>query len=215
MHGELAAPGSLRPKQEVFAQRYAALGNAAKAYREAFEVSPGTRSATVAQRAYELVHEPAVAARVREILAQAAEGTTISARARMVRLQAISEADPGELVRIERVPCSSCWPAEAAQDGPNENCAGCRGYGEPRMVLAPTDALSGSARMLLKAVRRKSDGSIEVVLHDQLQAIDILNRMQGSYAPERSLALSAHVDVDFSKMTLEQQADFIRSLAPR
>jgi phage terminase small subunit len=99
---------ALTPKQENFAQRFAACGNAAKAYREAFECSPSIRPATVAQRAYELVHSPGVASRVRELVAIAAEGTTIDARSRMVRLQDIVEADPGELVRTVAEACRYC-----------------------------------------------------------------------------------------------------------
>src|SRR5262245_40937842 len=90
---------TLRPRQENFAQRLAAHGNAARAHREAFDCDPPTKPATIRQRAYELRNEPQVAARIRELFVQAAEGTTISARTRMVHLQAIAEADPTELVR--------------------------------------------------------------------------------------------------------------------
>jgi phage terminase small subunit len=100
----------LRPKPEHFAQHFAANGNATAAYRAAFECS-GMLPATVRQRAYELAHDPIVAARVRELLAVAAEGTTISARARMVRLQDIAEADPSELVRVIAEPCRYCHGA--------------------------------------------------------------------------------------------------------
>lgn len=199
-------PTVLRPKVEHFAQLYAAYGNASKAYREAFDVRPGTRAAITAQRAYELVHEPAVAARVRELLAQAAEGTTISARARMVRLQEIIEADPGELVRVVVLNCPSCWSdlALAAAldrgevpdtDGPQEDCPACRGRGVQDVRITPTDKLSASARRLLKGIRRKSDGSIEVLMHDAVAASDQLNRMQGAYV-ERSQSIVAHVHVE-------------------
>ena len=106
---------ALRPKQEHFARVFAAHGNAVRAYREAFEVRPGTSYASIKQRAYALVHEPAVAARVRELLVQAAEGTTVSARARMVRLQEIVEASPDELVSIVAEPCPECWVDPMAQ----------------------------------------------------------------------------------------------------
>lgn len=98
----------LTPKQEQFAQRYVALGNASQAYREAFDCSASIRPNTLARRAHELVHSPAVAARVRELAAIAAEGTQIDARTRMVRLQDIVEADPGELVRTVADPCRYC-----------------------------------------------------------------------------------------------------------
>lgn len=84
-----------------------------------------------------------------------------------------------------------------------------------RVVVTPTDELSPAARMLLRSVRQKASGEIEIRMHDQLVASDQLNRMQGSYAPDRSLGLTAHVNVDFATMTLEQQADFIRGLGAR
>jgi hypothetical protein len=187
---------ALRPKQERFAQRYAAHGNAARAYRETYGVSPDTRPGTINQRGYELAHSPAVAARVRELLAQAAEGTLICARARMVRLQAIAGADPSELVRVVAEPCKDCHATPAADADttvPREDCATCRGGGVRRVVITPTDQLSPSARMLLKAVRQK-DGDIEIRLHDQLAAIDLLNRMEGVYV-DRSVTLNVHANV--------------------
>src|SRR6202043_1667290 len=142
------------------AQLYASHGSAAKAYREAFDCA-AMKPATIRQRAYELVHEPAVAARVRELLVQAAEGTTISARARMVRLQEIVEASPDELVSIVAEPCPQCWTdtlaiAAALDRGdvpdtraPQDDCATCKGHGVLRVVITPTDQLSPAARKLL------------------------------------------------------------------
>jgi hypothetical protein len=206
---------ALRPKRERFAQLYAAHGNATRAYREAFDCAPDIRPGTIKQRAYELVHEPAVAERVRQLLALAAEGTTISAKARMVRLQDIVEADPGELVRVVADPCAKCYPADdALAQAPREDCASCRGDGVSRLVITPTDQLSASARRLLKGIKRSSTGEIELRLHDQLTAADMLNRMQGSYAPDRSVALTARVDMNFTSMTREQQLAFLDSIRP-
>jgi hypothetical protein len=218
-------PTALRPKVENFAQAFASHGNAARAYREAFDCSPGIRPGTVKQRAYELVHSPAVAARVRALLAKAAEGTTISARARMAHLQTILEADPAELVHVVREPCKDCWSADAlvaAQarsetpdtGNPREDCAACRGDGTRRVLVTPTAELSLAARRLLKGIRQKPTGEIEIRLHDQLSAADMLNRMTGSYAPDRSVSVSASVSVDFARMTRDQQLDFLDSLRP-
>jgi phage terminase small subunit len=217
-------PASLRPKQERFAQAYAASGNAARAYREAFECDPAMKAATARQRGYQLAHEPAVAARVRALLAQAAEGTTISARVRMVRLQEIVEADPSELVSIVAEPCLQCWSTEAIATAidrgtmpdtanPQEDCAGCKGHGARRVVVTPTDDLSPSARKLLKSVRRKSDGTIEVHLHDQLAAADMLNKMQSVYV-DRSVTVSVNASPTLDKMTRDQQLEFLQSLKP-
>lgn len=223
-----AAP--LRPKQEAFAQLYAQYGNATRAYREAFDVGPATSAATGRQRGYELAHTPAVAARIRELHDKAAEGTLVSARSRMVRLQEIVEADPSELVRVVVEPCDQCWPDDMAialtvdaalADGttfdlsaPQPTCKSCRGHGAPRVIVTPTDQLSSSARRLLKSIRQKASGEIEVRLHDQLQAADILNRMQSVYV-ERSMSVTAHVTVPALKdMSRADMLDFLESIKP-
>jgi hypothetical protein len=216
----------LTVKQQRFAQCYAAHGNATRAYREAFEIDPGIRAGWLRQRAYDLVHEPRVAARVRELLAEAAEGTTISARARMVRLQDIIEADPSELVHIVAEACAQCWTDPMAlaaaldraatgdpipdTDSPQSDCTNCRGYGVRRVVITATDHLSPSARKLLKAVRQKPDGTIEVQMHDQLSASDQLNRMQGVYVDKSvSLNINAHVE-PLRDMTPAEIAELIQ-----
>jgi len=221
---------TLRPKQEVFAQRFAEYGNAARAYREAFDVAPTTSAATVRQRAYELAHEPAVAARVREILAAAAEGTTISARSRMVRLQDIVEADPSELARVVVEPCECCWSDDVSlaaamdraiaagtalnMDAPQPDCRSCRGHGVQRVVVTPTDQLSPSARRLLKSIRQKASGEIEIRMHDQLVAADMLNKMQGVYV-DRSVSINANVTVPALKdMSPTEALDFLETLRP-
>ena len=215
---------TLRPKVEHFAQLYASHGSAAKAYREAFDCA-AMKPATIRQRAYELVHEPAVAARVRELLVQAAEGTTISARARMVRLQEIVEANPDELVSVVAEPCAECWVDTMAlaaalcrgevpdTDNPNDQCKACKGHGVRRVVITPTDQLSPAARKLLKSVRQKPDGSIEVHMHDQLQAADMLNKMQGVYV-DRSVAVTVNATPALDKMSRDEQLAFLHTLKP-
>lgn len=133
---------ALTLKQENFAQRFAAHGNAAKAYREAFECSPSTRPATIAQRAYELVHRPEVASRVRELVAIAAEGTTIDARSRMVQLQHIVEADPGELVRTVADACRYCH-GEAHQHQWIDAAEFCTACEEASQLGKPTPSCDG------------------------------------------------------------------------
>jgi hypothetical protein len=227
---------ALSPRRETFAQRYAAHGSAVTAYREAF--NPTTASpATVRQRAYEMAHEPAVAERTRQLLAVAAEGTTVSAKARMVALQTICEADPGELVRVVAEACPAChgpqhaplWRSvaafeeaceHAARTGkrapvfgglgydpsapPVDTCPDCRGEGITRVVVTPTDKLSPAARRLLKGIRQKANGEIEVRMHDTLAAADMLNRMQGSYV-DRSVSVNINANIPAPKdMTTEQ-----------
>jgi phage terminase small subunit len=93
---------------EQFARRYAEHGNATRAYRECFSVAASTSAATVTTNGYQLVHQPEVAARVRALLAIAAETTLISTRARLVTLQRIVESDPTSVVSISGNCCRHC-----------------------------------------------------------------------------------------------------------
>jgi hypothetical protein len=80
--------------------------------------------------------------------------------------------------------------------------------------VTPTDELSPSARKLLKGIRQKASGEIEIRLHDQLEAADMLSRLQGAYI-DRSVHVTAHVDLPkFESMTREQQLEFLDSLRP-
>jgi hypothetical protein len=208
-------PTALRPTWERFAAGYMAHGNAARAYRDAFDVSPDMmRPTTVAQRAYELRQRPEVAERIRQLQAAAAEGATISVRARMAWLEDIRTADPSEIIRIVAEPCSSCWP-DAAQDAPRADCAACRGEGITRVKVTPTELLSSSARKLIRSVRQKASGEIEVRLHDQLEAADQLNRLQGAYV-ERSVSLNINADLKPLKrgMSVEEALQIMESIAP-
>src|SRR5262245_29757540 len=81
------------PKREAFAVAFVEMQSATGAYRAEYDCT-GMLPSTVRQRAYELRHSADVAARIRALYDEAAKGTTISARARMVRLQNIIDADP-------------------------------------------------------------------------------------------------------------------------
>ena len=97
---------------------------------------------------------------------------------------------------------------------PREDCTTCHGYGAQRLVITPTDQLSSAARRLIKGVKQKSDGSIEVQLHDAIAASDQLNRMQSVYV-EKSLSISATVNMPALKdMTTEAALDFLESIRP-
>jgi hypothetical protein len=104
-HTETRAP--LLAKREAFAVAFVELQSATRAYRAVYDCA-GMAPLTVRRKAYDLRHSADVAARVRELYDEAAADTMLSARARMARLQAIVEADPGELVRVVAEPCRYC-----------------------------------------------------------------------------------------------------------
>jgi len=68
----------LTVKQEAFVQAYIDTGSASAAYRQAYDVSAGTKPETVWQAASRLLTDRKVAARVDEML-QLAEGQTLFA----------------------------------------------------------------------------------------------------------------------------------------
>jgi phage terminase small subunit len=64
---------------------------------------------------------------------------------------------------------------------PVADCPRCWGVGEQRPYIADTTKLSGGARRLYKGIKLKGNGDIEILMHDQMQARDMLNRIQGAY----------------------------------
>ena len=69
---------SLTTKQEAFCLAYVETGNASEAYRSAYDVGENTKPETVWKRASELMADGAVAGRVAELKAQAAERALVT-----------------------------------------------------------------------------------------------------------------------------------------
>ena len=207
----------LTHRRERFAQLVAELGNQSEAYRRAFEIGPTDMlPVTVRQAACRLAAEPAVAARIRELLDAAVAQATINTAARLLWLHDIETADPNEIIAVVLRNCRWCrgvnhkyqWrdsdeyvleSAKAIDEGrapehdssggygfngslePVSDCPRCHGDGIKVPVIADTTRLTGKARKLYKGARVKPDGSIEILLHDQLVARDQLNRALGIY----------------------------------
>lgn len=64
---------------------------------------------------------------------------------------------------------------------PVADCPNCFGAGDKVPWVADTSKLTGGARRLYKGIKIKGNGDIEILLHDQMQARDMLNRIQGAY----------------------------------
>jgi len=64
---------------------------------------------------------------------------------------------------------------------PVDTCTRCYGVGVQRPYVVDTRKLSGPAKRLYKGIKIKGNGDIEVLLHDQQKATDMLNRIQGAY----------------------------------
>ncbi len=102
----LSAP-SLTPRRERFAQGYITLGNATEAFRRAFKAT-SMKPATAKRRAFWLLREPGIAARIAELRFAAAQSVVIDVRERMSDLLAICTADATEISRVVIGACRHC-----------------------------------------------------------------------------------------------------------
>ena len=93
----------LTPKQEAFALAFVETGNAAEAYRRAYDVRAATLHSTIYSAASRLLADPKIAARVVDLQRQAASLSLYTVKAAFdeyeaARKLAISEANPSAAV---------------------------------------------------------------------------------------------------------------------
>ena len=98
---------------------------------------------------------------------------------------------------------------------PNSECSECDGAGINRVRFTNTADVSQGARRLFKGVEMYPDGTIKkLLLHDQMAARIELHKLRGMHV-DRSLNITAHVNVPALKdMSNEQALDFLDSLKP-
>lgn len=165
---------------------------------------------------------PAVQVRLRELTAQAAAAAVIDSATLIYELHQIATGDASELSRVVVDPCSACWSDEALAatvdrwaagrgEAPDTSkaqpgCKGCRGRGVAKVVLTPTDELSGPARRLFAGAKTKSDGSVEVSVVDQLAARKELHELLGmrvNRSESKNLTVHATVDAKTSDVSAD------------
>jgi hypothetical protein len=108
MNTALPATAALTPKMESFAVAYVEYGDATRSYREVFDCAPDIAPVTVRKRAYDLVHMPKVAARVRELKDAIAERTVVTIAGRLMHQLEIVEADPNDVASVRVYNCRYC-----------------------------------------------------------------------------------------------------------
>jgi hypothetical protein len=217
-------------RHELFAQHVAAGHSLADSYRNAgySDVLP----AAVWAHASRLAASHAVQARIRALREAGAERAVISISSRMQWLNDVVHADPSELSRVVACPCSACWddmalavavqryvastgtPAPLPPPDTTAPRADCPKGPHQRVEIVPTAELSGPARAAFRGARMKSDGSIEVLMEDRAQCVDLLNKMQGVYV---SRTLNANVSVTVpvpDNITPADALAFLKTLAP-
>jgi phage terminase small subunit len=97
---------------------------------------------------------------------------------------------------------------------PHPECPRCFGIGIQRPYVTDTRKLSKSAARLYKGVKIKGNGDIEILLHDQQKATDMLNRIQGAYKDGAALPAvppaQAAMDATQAKTPEERQRAYLR-----
>ena len=93
----------LTPKQEAFALAYVETGNAAEAYRRAYDVRAATQHSTIYSAASRLLADAKISARIVELQEQAAELTLYTVKQafeeyEVARQLALQEANPSAAV---------------------------------------------------------------------------------------------------------------------
>lgn len=101
---------------------------------------------------------------------------------------------------------------------PLPECPRCFGVGDKVPWVADTNKLTGAARRLYKGVKIKGNGDIEILMHDQMHARDMLNRIMGAYkdgannipvAPGASAAATTAQ----AKTPEERQRSYLRTIS--
>lgn len=96
---------------------------------------------------------------------------------------------------------------------PVPECPVCFGDGVRDVRVADTTKLTGAARRLYKGVKIKGNGDIELLMHDQMQARDMLNRIMGAYKDGATLPVTpqaAAQAVEQVKTPEERQRAYLR-----
>lgn len=125
-----------------------------------------------------------------------------------------AESKTGRTVDKPLPPCEGGFGYDPRRNV-NPACPACLGVGVRNMVVAETATLSEKGRKLLKGVRM-TPGGLEVVMHDQIAARDMLHRMAGAYRDGAKLPGDPGSDpgeaIDMDHITPENAKDSYMSL---
>jgi phage terminase small subunit len=99
----------------------------------------------------------------------------------------IATYDKAVAAKLRKKPAKPTMPNASGGVGfevrrdPHPDCPNCIGEGHTRVTAQDTTKLSPQARKLFKGVKAKPDGTIEILMHDQMQARDMIIKMLGAY----------------------------------
>ncbi|HTU68245.1 MAG TPA: terminase small subunit [Steroidobacteraceae bacterium] len=103
----LAKTDGLTVRQQNFARIYAATGHAMDSYRAAYGCENSSR-ATIRVNASRLLHNPAVAARIRSLQEAAGARSLRDSQSLVAELEAVVDANPNELLCVWVGACRRC-----------------------------------------------------------------------------------------------------------
>lgn len=101
MAGASKLPNGLTAKQEEFAKAFIEIGNAADAYRKAYNPNPKSKPETIWRSAHEVLHTPKVSARIAELQAQAAERHGVTVDRIIGELALLGFSNMGDFMKID------------------------------------------------------------------------------------------------------------------
>lgn len=147
---------TLTPKQERFCQLFVELGNAAAAYREAFDTHT-TNESIIYAKASHLRKRGKVGARVAEILKERSDASKPDRKAVEAMLMAIVMSDPIDLYR---------WSEEKGD-----------------WIARHVCELPRSLRIAIKRIKRDRKGAVTVEFVGKVEAAKLLASMNGWMQP--------------------------------
>jgi hypothetical protein len=224
---ELVEASDLTPKQEAFAQAFVETGDATAAYKAAYDAS-GMQPTTIKSSAWTVRHNPKVAARIHALRGAVASAFVLNEAALKLAALELAEADPAALQHVRVFCCAMCWSDEqlakqvtrymasldagtplpapsifTPTDDPfapvNPVCESCMGSGHIVTYITDTTTLQGPERRLYKGYDIRPDGSVRILMHDQMAARDMAMKAAGVFVTKtesRSLNINATVAVD-------------------
>ena len=224
-HAALVEASDLTPKQEAFAIAFVETGDATAAYRAAYDTE-GMQPATIKRSAFDVRHNTKVAARIHQLRGAIASTFVLSEAALKLAAFELAEANPAVLQHVRVYCCSMCYsPEQLARDmtrylaslistapleppsalTPDDDpfqpvnpwCESCMGAGRVVTYVCDTTTLQGAERRLYKGFDIRPDGSVRILMHDQMAARDMAMKAAGVFVTKtesKSLNINATLD---------------------
>jgi phage terminase small subunit len=103
---------------------------------------------------------------------------------------------PGEYRRALDKALSEGKPAPEMEGGlsfdpreePHPECPECAGRGVVTVIHTPSRKVSRATRRLLASVKQSKDGSVEIKMHDQMKALELLGRACGTFTDRQEIS---------------------------